>query len=113
MKQLATRLTAHEMGDPQRTEFRILPTPVHRYSDPSAQILDGAVFLFCHDTDPEIIVLIEALGGSTQIWQYAFAPMSSAQLHVQLNGREVWSVPPAPGVTGRPNDPYWLVGGLK
>lgn len=113
MKQLATRLTAHEMGDPQRTEFRILPTPVHRYSDPAARVLDGAVFLFCHDTDPEIIVLIETLDGSPQTWQFALAPLSSARLHVLLDGREVWSLPPAPGVTGRPTDPYWLVGGLK
>jgi hypothetical protein len=113
MKQLATRLTAHEMGDPQRTEFRILPTPVHRYSEPAARILDGAVFVFCHDTDPEIIVLIDAFDGSPQTWRFALAPMSSAELHVLLDGREVWSVPPAPGITGRPSDPYWLVGGLK
>ena len=102
MKQLATRLTAHEMGDPQRTEFRILPTPVHRYSEPAARILDGAVFVFCRDTDPEIIVLIDAFDGSPQ--DLAIRVGSDEQRPTPCAARRPRGLErclPHPGVTGR------------
>jgi hypothetical protein len=41
-------------------------------------------------------------------WHYSFARLGSAELHVELDGREVWKQERTPGVVGRPTDPYWL-----
>ena len=112
MKEFARRFTAHQFWDPnnQRTELRLLGQPIHRYTEPKQELLDGAVFAFCHDTDPEVILLIEAVqqGPAARTWRFAAAPLGSAELHLQLNGRDVWQVPRAPGVAGDPSDPYWL-----
>ena len=112
MKELARRHTAHEFWDPnnQRTELRLLVQPIHRYAEPKGELLDGAVFAFCHDTDPEVILLIEAVqqGPDKRTWRFAAAPISSAELHLERDGRDVWQLPRAPGVVGDPSDPYWL-----
>lgn len=114
MKELSRRFQAHEMGDNNRRfELRLLVQPVHRYADAKTGLLDAAVFLFSRGSDPEIALLLELCkltsADSPPHWQYAFAPASSAQLHVSLRGREVWHQPPAPGVLGRPTDPYWII----
>jgi len=112
MKEFARRFTAHQFWDPnnQRTELRLLGQPIHRYTEPKQELLDGAVFAFCHDTDPEVILLIEAVqqGPAARTWRFGAARLASAELHLELDGRDVWQVPRAPGVVGDPSDPYWL-----
>jgi len=112
IKSLARRFTAHEIWDPDnsRFELRLLVQPVHRYDDAPYAIQDGAVFIFAHGTNPEIILLMEALGTSVEEsrWRYSVFPTSSAELHLEFDGREVWVRPRAPGVTGQPTDDYWL-----
>ena len=73
-------------------------------------MLDGAAFVLAHGTNPEVIQLIEARGGSGRAteWRYSLARMGSAEFHVELDGAEVWSRPRTPGVVGFPTDPYWL-----
>lgn len=112
LKALAKRFAAYEVGDPDnsRFELRLLVQPVHRYDDASNDIRDGAVFVFAHGTNPEIVLLLEAIGVSNErpSWQYGAFPVSSAELHVELDGRKVWKRPGAPGVVGLPTDDYWL-----
>ena len=112
LKSLVRRFTAHEVGDPDnsRFELRLLVQPIHRYDDPPSGVQDGAAFVFAHGTNPELIVLIEALGADTEraAWHYSVFPSSSAQLHLHIDGREAWTRPGAPNVVGRPNDDYWL-----
>jgi hypothetical protein len=112
MKDLARRFTAHEFWDPDnsRFELRLLVAPVLRYSDGDAQIQDGAVFVLAHGTNPEVILLIEALGKSVEEsrWHYSLARLGSAEMHVELDGKEIWTVGRTPGVVGQPVDPYWL-----
>jgi hypothetical protein len=94
MKQLARRFSAHQFWDPnnQRSELRLLPQPIHRYEDPGAGLLDGAVFTFVHGTDTEIILLIELLRrkADSSAWQYGLARLGHAEFHASLDGREVW-----------------------
>jgi len=54
--------------------LRLLAQPIYRYKSESANILDGALFTFVMGTDPEVILLIEAVetAGSLR-WQYAVA----------------------------------------
>lgn len=112
IKELSRKFTAHEFWDPEnsRFEMRLLAQPVHRYSDAEAGIHDGAVFILAHGTNPEVIVLIEALGKTleTARWHYSLARLGSAELHVELDGKEVWKQGRTPGVVGQPIDPYWL-----
>jgi hypothetical protein len=110
MKDLARRFTAHEFWDPDnsRFELRLLIQPVHRYSDVKAGVYDGAAFIIAHGTNPEIVLLIEALGEpKTARWHFSVARQSSAEVHVELDGKEVWKGERTPGVVGTPTDPFW------
>ncbi len=112
LKDLARRFTAHEFWDPDnsRFELRLLVKPVHRYRDPATKIQDGATFAFANGTNPEVLVLIEAVGNdlNSARWQYSLARLGSAEIHVALDGNEVWKRERTPGVVGVSSDPYWL-----
>lgn len=112
LKEMSRRFTAHEFWDPEnsRFELRLLVQPVLRYQDAKSQIQDGAVFALAHRTNPEVVVLIEAIGNSPEEakWHYGLARMGSAEMHVAIDDEEVWKVDRAVGVVGKPTDPYWL-----
>jgi hypothetical protein len=111
LKEQARRFSAYEMWDPenQRFEMRLLVQPVHRYHDEQKQVAAGAVFLWAVDNNPQVLLLIEMLAAESNgsRWQYLLARVSSAELHVALDGREVWTQDRTPGIVGRPRDPYW------
>ena len=114
LREIARRFTAHQFWDPDnsRFELRLLAQPVHRYSDPERGIIDGAVFILANGTNPEIILLLEAtqVEESAPSWSYALVRTSSAELHVEFDGVEVWKDGRTPGIGGRPTDPYCIVG---
>ena len=53
---------------------------------------------------------MEALGESLEKarWHFSAMRLGSAELHLELNGKEVWRQERTPGVVGKPVDPYWL-----
>ncbi len=111
MKEISRRFEAHEFWDPNnsRFEMRLLVQPVHRYQDDAAKLIDGTVFVLAHGTNPEVLVQIEA--HATQQpprWSYSLARLGSAELHVSIDSKEVWTEPRTPGIVGQPVDPYWL-----
>jgi hypothetical protein len=89
--------------------LRLLVQPVHRYQDEKRKVLDGAVFLLAYDNNPQVLLLIEIVqpAEGAARWQYLLGRVSSADLHVALDGREVWTVGRTPGIIGRPSDFYW------
>lgn len=117
MRGMARRFRAFEFFDPigqtrmERYELRLLPQPVHRYSDPKAGLLDGAIFIFTYGTNPEIALLMEARRAgkdeSEPSWTYGLARIAGAELHVELDHGEVWQQPRV----RRPSlsDPYGIV----
>ena len=111
-KLLARRFDAHEFWDPKnsRFELRLLETPLHTYRDEKAGLLDGAIFGFVHGTNVEVLLLLEARaeGQKPPQWMYGLARMGSAEMHVNLDGKEVWQLARTPGVIGRASDPYWI-----
>lgn len=111
LKEQARRFSAYEMWDPgnSRFEMRLLVQPVHRYHEERRQIIDGAVFLLAVDNNPQILLLIEMLASETNgsNAQYLLARVSSAELHVSLDGQEIWTKGRTPGIVGKPVDPYW------
>lgn len=112
MKELARRFSSHEFWDPDnsRFELRLLVQPVHRYRDRALGIRDGAAFVFANGTNPEVILMIEAIeqNETSSRWYYSVARQGSAELHVELDSKEVWKQNRTPGVVGTPDDPYWL-----
>lgn len=112
MKAASRSVSAHEFWDPNNTryELRLLVTPVYRYSDPESGLVDGAVFVFAHGTNPEILMFVEARAkeGDAPKWYRGFAPLGSAELVVAEEEQVIWRKDRAPGIVGRPTDPYWL-----
>ena len=90
-----------------RHELRLLPTPVYRYQDASAGILDAAVFAFVHGTDPEVFLVLE--NRDKEGWVYGLAPMTCWGVNVSHKGTEVWSVPERLGKS-KITDPYYVWG---
>lgn len=110
MKDISRRFESHQFWDPNnsRFEMRLLVQPVLRYQDETAKLIDGAVFVLAHGTNPEVLVQIEAHAGEPSRWRYSLVRLGSAEMHVSLDGKEVWTEPRTPGVLGQPVDPYWL-----
>lgn len=73
-----------------RNETRLLPQPVFR--SPMTQADDIGVFVFVQGTDPECTLLLEATADGE--WRYALARQTKWGLKVELDGKQVWDVPP-------------------
>ncbi|MGE5193080.1 MAG: hypothetical protein ACM3U2_11320 [Deltaproteobacteria bacterium] len=101
MKAIAERFTARlpkRNGDANHEVLRLLPRPLYRYdlkeadgADPPLQ--DGGMFAFVMGTDPEVILLLEAVRrGDDAVWQYAFARATAWAAEASLGDEVVWSV---------------------
>lgn len=82
-------------------ELRLLETPVYRYDlskkpanaddDTNARLIDGAVLTFVQGTDPEVLLLLEAVDGANgRTWRYALARMSIVPTQVYHQNSLVW-----------------------
>jgi hypothetical protein len=108
IKALAGRFEATMLGWradlTDRQELRRLPRPLYRYENekpaPTAdggEVIDGAVIAFVMGTDPEVLLLIEAVrAGDVSRWEYAFVRRTSGALAGRLDGKEVWTAPGFP-----------------
>ena len=77
-----------------REGLRMLSQPVYRYEGKHPDVLDGAMFFFVQGTDPESVLLLEAVReGSGYQWQFALARRSSGALIAQYQQKTVWRVP--------------------
>jgi hypothetical protein len=83
-----------DVGRDTRQEMRLLPTPVHRYSDDAAGIRDGTIFaLTTNGTNPDTLIIIELNGPAQTVptWQYGVVRMTTGEVRIRLNGEEVWT----------------------
>jgi len=93
MRRLAERFAARRKYLEDVEILRLLPQPIYRFSSPKANVLDGAVFAFVQGTDPEVLLVLEAIrrnGEGAPRWQYTLARMSSTELTATLDGVEIW-----------------------
>lgn len=96
MRQLSRRFAAVEMEnrkrEDDRVQLRMLTTPLYRYEQESEQIVDGCLFCFADGTDPEAVLVIEAVkkNNSTR-WEYAFMRRTTLPVTGQLDGATVWN----------------------
>ena len=91
-----------------RTELRRLPRELYRYQPENSKVIDGAIFAFVQGTDPEALLMIEAVKTEKRSeWQYAFIRQTSGELEGRHSNRVVWkaarypsrTVVTAPGLT--------------
>lgn len=102
MKLLADRFTARlpdrTVDDANQVVLRLLPTPLYRYDPPETGkavpvLKDGALFAFVMGTDPEVILLLEAVEREGKsAWQFAFARATGWGAEASLGDKVVWSV---------------------
>jgi hypothetical protein len=91
-------MTGWKPDKSDREELRLLPKPLYRDevsegsgSDP--RWIDGGIFGFVQGTDPEAILLLEAIReGKGPRWQYAVARATASGLEVRLDKTVVWAV---------------------
>ncbi len=113
MKELVRQFKVYEYFKPnnlsrrERYELRALPQPVHRYADETSGLIDGGLFTISYGLNPELILLVEANreGPSGPAWSYGFARIAIAEIHVDLEGQEVWTH--RGGFSRGPTDTYW------
>ena len=62
-------------------ELRLMPTPLLRYSSASEKIIDGALFAFVQGTNPEALVLVEAVETANgRVWRAAPSRLTGYQV---------------------------------
>ena len=91
-------MTGWKPDKSDREELRLLPKPLYRDEPGEAPgsgpgSIDGGVFAFVQGTDPEAIILLEAIRQDGRPrWQYAFARATAAGLEARLDKQVVWAV---------------------
>jgi hypothetical protein len=101
MKAIAERfkatMTGWQADNSDQEPLRLLPRPLYRYDLASAKapdpnLLDGGLFAYVLGTDPEVVLVLEAVGTAEKAgWQYAFARATSGGLEVKLGDEVVWT----------------------
>jgi hypothetical protein len=101
MKRIAAgfnaRMTGWAADDSDQEALRLLPRPLHVYDlanaeEPDPTLIDGALFAYVQGTDPEIVLILEAIGTAEKAaWRFAFARATSGGLEVKRGDRVVWT----------------------
>lgn len=74
-------------------ELRLMPAPLLRYSSASEKIIDGALFAFAQGTNPEALVLVEAVETANgRIWRAAPSRLTGYQVRGWHHDRLVLEV---------------------
>ena len=97
MKELADRFVVTMLGwkpdSSDREELRRLPKELFRYKPSSSGPIDGAIFSFVKGTDPETLLVLEAVAGKEkEEWQYLLVPQTSGGLSARIGQEVVWNV---------------------
>lgn len=97
MKLLARRFSSLLVGwdwNPTNEPLRLMPREVYRYETEGPEVLDGAVFAFVQGTDPETLLLLEAVqAASGHQWQYAPVRRTSAAVQISYRDKTIWKAP--------------------
>jgi hypothetical protein len=92
-----TTMTGWQADNSDQEQLRLLPRPLFHYDltnakDPDPPLLDGALFGYVMGTDPEVVLVLEAVGTPEKAdWQYAFVRSTSGGLEVKLGDQVVWT----------------------
>lgn len=110
IRKLAANFSATVTVRDDRSQLRMLTTPIYRYGDSRGDAFDGAIFAFAQGTDPELLLLLEAREeGESREWKYALARLTIMALEARYAEHMVWSAPRLYR-EGDPKEPYFTIG---
>jgi hypothetical protein len=92
-------------------EMRLLAQPLYRYAAPQQKLVDAAIFgLTNNGTNPDLLIVLEILGGkeAPPTWRFAAAQMTTAELKLRWDDREVWTAPAAMFSRGLRDQQRWM-----
>jgi hypothetical protein len=94
-RDIARQMDASEFHMDETYRLRLLERPLYTYSDVDQGVVEGMLFAFAYGTNPEILLQLQARqsGEERPQWQAAFARLSSAEITVKLDDREIWKAP--------------------
>ena len=99
MRAAAKLLRAEETNrEGEVFQLRLLTQPIYRYVETSGDLVDGALFAYVQATDPDVLLLIEALRDEkgAAFWQYGLARLNSIAMRVYRGEKHVWTAAELP-----------------
>jgi hypothetical protein len=82
--------------NPSDWELRLLPTPLHRYSSDEAKVIDGAIFGYAQGTNPETVVVVEAVSTvDGPAWQAVPSRLTGYAVKAWLDDAMIFDLPKA------------------
>jgi hypothetical protein len=94
MRNIGRRFRAQREYEGNVTQLRFLTKEIFSYASEPRGVLDGAVFVFVDQTDPEVLLIIEARESENgeRAWYYAIARFNTGRLIVHHRDKEVFRV---------------------
>ena len=81
-------------GQQELYQLRLLPRPLYRYEAPAEQVIDGAIFGYSQGTNPEAVVVIEAVEtDSGSEWRCRVSRLTGYAVTARRGGDVVLEVP--------------------
>ena len=96
MRSLAREFTAQMRSGKNTHTLRLTPTPLFRFQSTNPDVLDGALFSFLWDngTDPEVLLLLEALKTAEgPRWHFTPVRFTWREVWLTHDDKELWRVP--------------------
>jgi hypothetical protein len=91
--QFAVTMTGWRGDNADREVLRRLPKEFFRYKPEQSELIDGAVFAFVKGTDPEALLIVEAVKVKDAArFEYAFVRATSGGLEARHKDRVVWTL---------------------
>lgn len=87
------KATRHPDKRGVRLELRLLSKEIYSYENKSQGVLAGAIFAFVDQTDPEVLLIVEAVQtGDVASLRFALARFNTSRLTAEYGGKEVFRV---------------------
>lgn len=92
MRNMIRGIEAIRTAKDQQSRLRSLPQPLYRYKND--RIIDGAVFGFFENWDPEVLLLIEISAEQPDQWKAGMIRLSDKKLEVGYQDEMLWQYDP-------------------
>ena len=95
IKQAAQEFSASEEWRGQTYQLRMMPQPILQYDDKEQGVMSGAVFVWAHGTNVEVLMFVEARREEDDAnrWVAGFSRLAAASLDVDYKGQDFWNSP--------------------
>jgi hypothetical protein len=93
MRRILRDCSAHMEADGV-WQLRLLPQPIHRYSNEKAGVVDGALvcYVWTRGTDPELLVLLECrpTQDGQLAWHWSPVRFTTRTVWIDRDNKEIW-----------------------